>query len=95
MLRDRLVVGIMNERIQRQLLAQEELTFKRVYELAIAHKTAEKNTTELKQKEEMSMSGNPEGESVHQLQKQPVHQLQKQRVLKAGNRPTDKISGCC
>ena len=51
----------------------------------------------------MSMPGNPERESihqlqkqpVHQLQKQPVHQLQKQRVPKAGNRPTDKISDCC
>ena len=51
MLRDRLVVGIMNDRIQRRLLAEKELTFKRAYELAIAHETAEKNTTELKQKE--------------------------------------------
>ena len=41
----------------------------------------------LKQKKAMSTPGNPEGESVHQLQKQPVHQL--------GNRPTDKISSCC
>ena len=95
MLRDRLVVGIMNDRIQRRLLAEKELTFKRAYKLAIAHKTAEKNTTELKQKEAMSTPGNPEGESVHQLQKQPVHQLPKQRVPKAVNRPTDKISGCC
>ena len=43
----------------------------------------------------MSMPGNPERESIHQLQKQPVHQLQKQRVPKAGNRPTEKISDCC
>ena len=41
------------------------------------------------------MSGNPERDSANQLQKQPVHQLQKQRVLKAGKRPTDKISSCC
>ena len=93
MLRDRLVVGIMNDRIQRRLLAEKELTFKRAYDLAIAHETAEKNTTELQQKEASSASGNPERESVHQLQKQPVHQLQRQRVPKAGNRPTDKISG--
>ena len=95
MLRDRLVVGIMNDRIQRRLLAEKELTFKRAYDLAIAHETAEKNTTELQREEASSAPGNPEGESVHQLQKQPVHQLQRQRVPKAGNRPTDKISGCC
>ena len=71
----------MNDRIQRRLLAEKELTFKRAYELALAHETAEKNTTELKQKEAMSTPGNPEGEFVHQLQKQPVHQLQKQRGI--------------
>ena len=95
MLRDRLVVGIANDRIQRRLLAEKELTFKRAYDLAIVHETAEKNTTELEQKEARSAPGNPEGESVHQLQKKPVHQLQKQRIPKAGNRPTDKISRCC
>ena len=95
MLRDRLVVGIMNDRIQQRLLAEKELTFKRAYDLAIAHETAEKNTTELQQKEASSAPGNTEGESIHQLQKQSVHQLQRQRVPKAGNRPTDKISGCC
>ena len=95
MLRDRLVVGIMNNRIQRRLLAEKELTFKRAYELAIAHETAEKNTAKLKQKEAMSTPGNPEGKSVHQLQKQPVHPLERQQVPKAGNRPIDKISGCC
>ena len=78
MLRDRLVVGIMSDRIQQRLLAEKELTFKRAYDLAIAHETAEKNTTELQQKEASSAPGNPEGESVHQLQKQPVHQLQRQ-----------------
>ena len=54
MLRDRLVVGIINDRIQRQLSAEKELTFKRAYELAITQETAEKNTTELKQKEVMN-----------------------------------------
>ena len=58
MLRDRLVVGIMNDRIQRRLLAKKELTFKRAYELANAHETAEKNTKDLKQKEAMSTPGN-------------------------------------
>ena len=94
MLQDRLVVGIMNDRIQQRLLAKKELTFKRAYDLAIAHKTAEKNTTKLQQ-EARSGPGNLERESVHQLQKQRVHQLQRQPVPKAGNRPTDKIPGCC
>ena len=73
--------------VQRPLLEEKELTFKRAYELAIAQYTAKKNTAELKQKEAMSTPGNPEGKSAHQLQKQ--------RVPKAGNRPTDKISNCC
>ena len=68
--RDRLVVGIMNDRMQRRLLAEKELTFKRAYHLVIAQETAKKNTAEVKQKEAMSTPGNPEGESVHQLQKQ-------------------------
>ena len=83
MLQDRLVVGIINDRIQRRLLAKTELTFKGAYKLAIAQETGKKNTTELKQKGAMSTPGNPEGESVYQLQKQ--------RVPKAGNKPTDKI----
>ena len=73
MLRDRLVVGIMNDRVQRRLLAEKELTFKRTYDLPIAHKTAEKNTTELQQKKVRSAPANPERESVQQLQKQSVN----------------------
>ena len=87
MLRDRLVVEIMTDRIQRRLLTEKQLTFKRVYELAIAQKTAEKDTPELKQKKAMSTPGNPKRESVHELQKQ--------RIPKAGNRRTDKIFECC
>ena len=48
MLRDKLVVGITNERIQRQLSAEKELTFKKVYELPIAQETTENNTAEAK-----------------------------------------------
>ena len=68
MLRNRLVVGIMNDRIQQRLLAEKQLTFKRAYDLAIPHETAEKNTTKLQQKEASSALGNPEGESIHQSQ---------------------------
>ena len=65
MLRNRLVVGTANDHIQQRLLAEEELTFKRAYELAIAQETANRNTAELKQKKAMSTPGNPEGESVY------------------------------
>ena len=81
----------MNDRIQQRLLAEKQLTCKRAYELAIAQETTKENTAELKQKEAMSTPGNPEGLSVHQLQKQPVHQLQKQQVPKAGNY-TDRLT---
>ena len=48
MLRDRLVCGIDDERIQRRLLAEKELTFARALELARAVETAGKNTEEIK-----------------------------------------------
>ena len=81
--------------VHRRLLKEKELTFQRAYELAVAHETSEKYTAELNQKEAMITLVNPEGQSVHQLQKQPAYQVQKQPVPKAAdNRPTDKISSC-
>ena len=43
MLRDRLVSGLRNERIQRRLLAEPDLTFKKAKDIAVGMKTAEKN----------------------------------------------------
>jgi len=43
MLRDRLVCGVNDSRIQRRLLAELELTFKKAYELAQAIEMADKD----------------------------------------------------
>lgn len=47
MLRDRLVCGINNDAIQRRLLSEAELTFKKAMELALGMETAAKNMKEI------------------------------------------------
>ncbi|CAG2217696.1 unnamed protein product [Mytilus edulis] len=47
MLRDRLVVGIKSDRIQRRLLAEPNLTFDKALEIATAMETAEKNAQDI------------------------------------------------
>ena len=47
-LRDQLVCGLREEAIQRKLLAEDKLTFKKASEIAQAMELAERNTTELK-----------------------------------------------
>ncbi|KAK7095401.1 hypothetical protein V1264_006813 [Littorina saxatilis] len=49
MLRDRLVCGINNDRIQRRLLAEKELTFAKSLEVAIAMELAEKSAAALQE----------------------------------------------
>ena len=51
MLRDRLVCGIWDVRVQRRLLAETDLTFKKAYDLAQASETAEKNSKDLQQQQ--------------------------------------------
>ena len=47
MLRDRLVCGVEDSRIQRRLLAEPELTFDKAFEIAMASESAEKNVKDL------------------------------------------------
>lgn len=47
MLRDCLVCGVQDNRIQRNLLAKPDLTFREVLELAQLHESAEANTKTL------------------------------------------------
>ena len=47
MLSDRLVCGVKDRRIQKKLLAEHELTFKKAFETAQAMEAAEKNAEEL------------------------------------------------
>ncbi|XP_021378372.1 uncharacterized protein K02A2.6-like [Mizuhopecten yessoensis] len=49
MIRDRLVCGINEDRIQRRLLSEGELTFTKSYEIAISMETAAKNVIDLQQ----------------------------------------------
>jgi len=48
MLRDRLVCGVEEPRIQRRLLAEADLTFDKAYELALASEFADKSAKDLK-----------------------------------------------
>ena len=47
MLRDRLVCGIEDPKIQRRLLAESDLTFDKAFELALASESADKNAKDL------------------------------------------------
>ena len=50
MLRDRLVCGINNDRIQRRMLAEKDLDFKKALQIATAMEAAEKNALDLQMK---------------------------------------------
>ena len=47
MLRVRLVCGVNDQRVQRRLLAEADLTFQKAYDIAIAMEAAERNAREL------------------------------------------------
>ena len=49
MLRDRLVCGINDDRIQRRLLSETDLTFESAYKIALAAETANRNAQDLQQ----------------------------------------------
>ena len=70
MLRDRLVCGVNDERIQRRLLAESQLEFKKAMELATAMETADKNTRDL-QNGNSSARENPEEQQVNCVTKDP------------------------
>ena len=55
MLRDRLVCGVRDARIQQRLLAEAELKFKKAFDLAQAMETAEQNVKELQGKTEKTV----------------------------------------
>ena len=64
MLRDRLVCGVRDSRVQRRLLAEVNLTFSKAFELATAAEMAEKSIVELQHPAEMA--------PVYALQPDPV-----------------------
>ena len=60
MIRNRLVWGIMDDKIQRRLLSEKDLTFKKAYEIAISMEAAEKGVMDLQ-------SGQAHAEKVYQV----------------------------
>ena len=71
MLRDRLVVGIDNESIQRRLLAETDLSFKRALEIAQSLEAAAKNAKEIQNGAGNTGNGNP-GTNQEHLRAEPV-----------------------
>ncbi len=68
MLRDRLVCGVNDDRMQRRLLSEPKLTFKRALELAQGLETAAKNVQELQASTRMPGATDPTaGGGVHRL----------------------------
>ena len=59
MLRDRLVCGTKDEKIQHRLLAEPKLTLKRALDLAIAIKTSERDALDLKKDNPVGQGDNP------------------------------------
>ena len=57
MLRDRLVCGVNDSRIQRRLLSEPDLTYKRAYDLAQAMEAAERNALDLQRAEIPKVEG--------------------------------------
>ena len=70
MLRDRLVCGVNDERIQQRLLGESQLEFKKAMELATAMETADKNTRDL-QNGNPNAHENPEEQAVNRVTKDP------------------------
>ena len=71
MLRDRLVCGVANERVQRRLLAEPDLTFEKVFSLATAMETAERNASELQTK----FTGTGEDNSESKMATETIQQV--------------------
>ena len=70
MLRDQLVCGVNDERIQRRLLAESQLEFKKAMELTTAMETADRNTCDL-QNGNPSAREQPEDQPVNRVTKNP------------------------
>ena len=81
MLRDRLVVGIDNEAIQRRLLSETSLTFKKALELAQNLEAAVKNTREI---QNGTGTKNDSPGSSQDTQKEPVSKVTANTCYRCG-----------
>ena len=72
MIRDRLVCGINNEKIQRRLLAEPELTYKRAVELSLAMESASKHVEDLGAKRAFAEVEDPT--KIHRINNREANQ---------------------
>ena len=79
MLRDRLVCGVNDERIQRRLLAESQLEFKKAMELATTMETADRNTRDLNHGNAGNLNEKPKEPQVNRVTKEPPKQKQPPR----------------
>ena len=87
MLRDRLVCGIADERVQRLLLTEKELTLEKAYQVCIAEEAASKDTSVLKGEHVNKVSAQKKcytGKRNHTKQ-QPENQDQKRVCFRCGD----------
>ena len=67
MLRDRLVCGINDDRIQRRLLSESSLKFERAWEIAQAMELAAKNAKDIQQHASEAMPAGPPQQQAHKV----------------------------
>ena len=77
MLRDRLVCGVKDTRIQKKLLAESDLTFKKAYRTVQAVEAAERQSKELQDKDEA-------GQPVHAVQNKKSTDLTQGNCYRCG-----------
>lgn len=82
MLRDRLVCGVNNDRIQRRLLAEKELTFDKAFEIAIAMELAEKSAVDIQGGVSTEVKGTVSVDKVDRAALEDVNVLKKTRTVK-------------
>ena len=90
MLRDRLVCGISDPRIQRRLLSEPDLTYKRAYDLASAMEAAERNALDL-QRIEAPRVERILGVRDHERKPEPNEERETCGVPEEGNVYSSKI----
>ena len=80
MLRDRLVCGIRNKTVQRQLLQEVKLTYTKALDIAIAAETAEKDAKSLHTSEDSKVPPESEngGKPINRIYKNPKPRRQQQ-----------------
>ena len=89
MLRDRLVSGVNHEKIQRRLLSEAQLTFKKAYEISSAMEAAAQHMQDLQMK-----TGNPSPAQVNYVRPAYSKQSRGSGESKPSSSPADECHRC-